>query len=259
MVSLNVNVPELAVFFSILLRLSIILFMLPIFSAHNVPNHVKACAILAFSLMLFPVIRKNVNPLPLEDVASLAMVVAGELIYGILLSLSMLLIISAFQLAGELIAFEMGFGFSQTADPQTGAQFTVLGVWAQLLALMIFFALNGHHILIKLIVESFMTIPLGAFTLDATLFRRIVLLAANLFILAMKLAAPVMAVLILTQIGLGLMSKFAPQINILATSFPITITLGMLFLGLTIIIWGEMAQRSFGDLFRFLGYFARKQ
>ncbi|MHC1725540.1 MAG: flagellar biosynthetic protein FliR [Syntrophobacteraceae bacterium] len=255
MVSIDVNIAEMAVLLSILLRVSIILFMLPMFSASSIPNPVKVCAVLAFSLMLFPIISRHVNPLPLKDLSSLAVVIAGEVVYGILFALSMLLVISAFQLAGELIAFEMGFGFSQTADPQTGARFTVLGVWAQLLAVMIFFVLNGHHIVLRLIVESFRTIPVGSFALDPSLFGKIILLAGLLFVLAMKLAAPVMAVLILTQIALGLMSKFAPQINILATSFPITITLGILFLGLTVAVWGELAHKSFAELLPVPGTF----
>ncbi len=254
--SFNVNVTEIAILLSIVLRLSIILFMLPIFSSAGVPAVLKALIVISFSIMLFPVIRQNIQPLPLEP-APLASVIVGELIYGILFALSMLLIISAFQLAGELIGFEMGFGFSQTADPQSGAKFTVLSVWTQLLAIMVFLSINGHHMVLKILVESFKTIPIGSFVLDSGLFSKMLLLSGMLFVLAMKLAAPVLAVLILTQIGLGLMSKFAPQINILATSFPLTITLGVFFFGLTLIFWGEMGVESFSRLFHFLGNFSK--
>ena len=111
--------------------------------------------------------------------------------------------------------------------------------------------------ILKILVESFKTVPIGSFALDSGLFSKLLLLSGMLFILAMKLAAPVLAVLILTQIGLGLMSKFAPQINILATSFPLTITLGMFFLGLTMVFWGEMGAGSFSHLFHFLANFSR--
>ncbi len=258
MLSLNVNIAasELAILLAILLRISIILFMLPIFNSSGVPTALKALIVISLSVMLFPVIRQNIKPLPLE-LASLASVIIGELIYGILFALSMLLIISAFQLAGELIGFEMGFGFAQTADPQTGARFTVLSVWTQLLASMVFLSINGHHMILKILVESFKTIPVGSFALDSGLFTKMLLFSGMLFILAVKLAAPVLAVLMLTQVGLGLMSKFAPQINILATSFPLTITVGVFFLGLTLIVWGEMGARSFTGLFHFLENFSK--
>ena len=256
MLSFNVNITEVAILLSILLRLSIILFMLPIFSSAGVPAVLKALIVISFSIMLFPVVRQNIQPLPLQA-APLVSVVVGELIYGMLFALSMLLVISAFQMAGEVIGFQMGFGFSQTADPQTGSRFSVLSVWTQLIAIIVFLSIDGHHMVLKILVDSFKTIPIGSFALDSGLFARIILLSGMLFIMAMKMAAPVLAVLILTQVGLGLMSKFAPQINILATSFPLTITMGMLFFGLSLVFWGDIGVESFHRLFRFLENFSK--
>lgn len=179
------------------------------------------------------------------------------MIFGIVFSLSMLLVIGAFAFAGELISFEMGLGFAQVADPQTGAESTILSVFAQLLAFMIFFSLNAHHFLLKLIVESFQTIPVGTFEIDTALFEKITILSGQLFVLAIKLAAPVISVLLLTQLAMGLMSKFAPQINILTTSFPLTIGIGLILLSFTVVIWKDMAGRFFVDLFHFLGNLPR--
>jgi flagellar biosynthetic protein FliR len=246
--SFNVNITELAILLSILLRMSIILFMLPVFSYAGVPSVVKALIVLALSIMLFPVVSKDISPVPL-DLPGLTSIIIGELIYGILFSLSMTIIIAAFHLAGELIGFEMGFGFAQVADPQTGARFTVLSVWTQLLATLIFFSINGHHMVLKILVESFKTVPIGSFALTSGLYGKVLLLSTMLFTLAIKLAAPVLTVLVLTQMGLGLMSKFAPQINILATSFPLTISLGVLFLGLSMMLWGEIGTDSFAKIF----------
>lgn len=249
--NININMTELAIFFAVLLRVSIIFFMLPIFSSSQFPATVKVCTVASLSFMLLPFIRQNVQPLPLDPV-TLGSVVVGELLLASVYALSMILIVSAFQFAGELISFEMGFSFAQIADPQTDNQFTVLSVWAHMLALLILFAMNGHHYILKLIVESFRTIPVGTFTIDSVILHKILGLSGMLFTLAIKLSAPIVAVLILTQLGLGLMSKFAPQINILATSFPITITIGILFLGLMVAVWGEMAGKSFTYLFQFL-------
>ncbi|MEN6441077.1 MAG: flagellar biosynthetic protein FliR [Syntrophobacter sp.] len=250
--NINVNMTELAIFFSVFLRVSIIFFMLPMFSSSQLPATIKVCAVASLSFMLLPFIHQNVQPLPL-DPTMLASVIVGEVLFASVYTLSMIIIIGAFQFAGELISFEMGFGFAQVADPQTGTQFTVLSVWGEMLALLVFFAMNGHHYILKLIVESFKTIPVGAFSIDSILLNKMLTLSGMLFTLAIKLSAPVVAVLILTQLGLGLMSKFAPQINILATSFPITITIGILFMGLMVAVWGEMAGKSFSQLFQFLG------
>ena len=128
MLSVNVNITEIAVFLSILLRLSVILFMLPIFNASGVPAVLKPLTVIALTVMLFPVVRQNIEPIPLE-LAAFASVIIGELIYGIIVALSMSAIFAAFELAGEMIGFEMGFGFAQTADPLTGSRFAVLAIW----------------------------------------------------------------------------------------------------------------------------------
>ncbi|MEM5786050.1 MAG: flagellar biosynthetic protein FliR [Syntrophobacteraceae bacterium] len=256
MVKINIDPAEIAIFLSVLLRLSIIFFMLPLFRARNLPTNVKVCTIIALSFMLFPLIRQSIQPLPLNYPAQVFEIVVGELVFGVVFSLSMRLVISAFQFAGELISFEMGFGFSQASDPQTGAQNPVVSVWAELLAMMILFSINGHHILLRLIIESFGNVPVGSFALDSGIFGKIILLAGKLFVLALKLSSPIIAVLMLTQLGLGLMSKFAPQINILTTSFPLTIAIGIFFLGLLTLVWGDLARKSFAELFHFLGHLA---
>lgn len=252
MLSININPAELAVFLSILLRLSIVLFMLPFFNTTELPSVVKALTVVALSAMLFPFIKRSIQPMPLE-LASIISVIIGELIYGIFFTVSMQAIFCAFQLAGELIGFEMGFGFAQAADPQSGARFSVVAVYAQMVATLIFFSINGHHVVLKILVESFKVLPVGSFTVDSRVFSKMLFISGTMFVLAMKLAAPVLAVLMLTQIGLGLMSKFAPQVNILATGFPLTITVGFLFFGMTLVYWGGVGTESFNRLFHFLG------
>ena len=256
MLSFNFNLTDLAVLLSIVLRLSLVLFMLPIFSTAGVPAALKALIVISFSIMLYPAVKQYVQPVTFEP-AQLILVVVGELVYGMVFALSMLLILSAFHLAGELIGFQMGFGFAQSADPLTGARFTILSVWTQLLATILFLSINGHHLVLKILVESFKKIPIGSFTVDSGLFARVLLLSGLLFVLAVKIAAPVLAVLILTHLGLGLMSKFAPQINILATSFPVTITIGLFFLGFTMFTWGRIGTESFAQLFHFLENLSR--
>lgn len=251
MVTFHINPAELAVFLGILLRLSVMVFLLPIFSNTQVPAAFKACATIALTAMLYPILRKGVLPLQL-DLLSLFSVILGEVIFGILFALSTAFIFAAFQMAGELISFEMGFGFAQVADPQNGAQTAIISMWFQLLAVLVLFSLNGHHILLSTIVQSFQTVPLGAFSLDPSLHKSITVLSGNLFLIAIKMAAPVMIVLLLAQFGLGLMAKFAPQINILMTSFPITIILGILFMVFSLSIWGSSMEHSFSDLFNFL-------
>ncbi len=251
MIHIHVSVPEVALFLALVLRIGLILFLLPFFSGQQVPAMIKAGACFSISLLLYPSLKDVVQPVPL-DMASLVMMVLAELIIGMLLALGCVLILAAFQHAGEVISFQMGLGFAQVADPQTGSQVTILSRWFNLLGLLLFFSLDGHHHLLRAMVGSFHTIPLGTGVLTPLNYERMIALSGEIFVIALKLAAPVMVVILLLQFGLGLMGKFAPQMNILMTSFPLSIMLGLLFLGFSVTVVGDVMSQSLGHMVRFL-------
>lgn len=251
MLTLHLEPADLGVFFAIFLRLSIIVFMLPVFSSTQVPTSLKACTSTVFTAMLYPSLRPTLAPL-VFDPASLVVSVTGELVFGIMFSLSILLVFAGYQLAGELISFEMGFGFAQAADPQSGTHAPLISIWFQMLATLIFLSLNGHHIMLRAIVESFRAVPIGAFSLSPEVYHRFIGFSMKLFTIAVTVAAPITVVLLITQVGLGLMAKFAPQFNVLMNSFPLTIILGLATMSLSVLIWGDAFQKHFKALFQFL-------
>jgi flagellar biosynthetic protein FliR len=247
----HIDINEIAIFFSILLRISLLLFMIPLFTGGQIPNMVKAGVSLALGAFFFPFLRSVVTPLPLEPVA-FVLVVLGEILLAMVLSLSMLLVLAAFHLAGEIISVEMGLGFAQVVDPQGGAQVMVLSRWFNLLAVLLLFSFDGHHMIIQTIVESFRTIPMGGFFLKHLTYSRMVALSGYLFVIALKIAAPVLIVLMLMNVALGLIAKFSPQINILTTSFPLTIFLGLLFMGFSVSVWGAATGQFLMQLMEYL-------
>ncbi len=256
MIHVHVNVLEVALFLALVLRIGLVLFLLPFFSGQQVPAMIKAGACFSISLLLYPSLKDVVQPVPL-DMTGLVLVVVAELIIGMLLALSCVLILAAFQHAGEGISFQMGLGFAQVADPHTGNQVTMLSRWFNLLGLLLFFSLDGHHYLLRAIVGSFHTIPLGAGVLTPLNYERMIALSAEVFVIAVKLAAPVMVVILMLQFGLGLMGKFAPQMNILMTSFPLSIMLGLLFLGFSVMVVGDAMTQILGHMVRFIFALAR--
>jgi flagellar biosynthesis protein FliR len=251
MVALNIQASEIGIYLAILLRISIVLFMIPIFASPQVPRVIKIFIALALTGILYFVLQRTVTPLPFE-LAALVRITIGEVIFGTIIALSFLVIFAAFQFAGELISFQMGFGIAQVVDPQSGAQMTVFSSWFQLVAVLIFFSMNGHHLVLSGLVESFRTVPMGGFAMTQTTFTKVVLLSGRMFVIGIKMAAPIMTILFLTHVGLGLMSKFAPEINILIVSFPLTIVLGLLFLGLSITAWGNAMEHYLENLFHLL-------
>jgi flagellar biosynthetic protein FliR len=250
-VTFHLNLTEIAIYLSILLRMSLILFMTPIYSSVHVPSVIKALLSFVLAAIVFILPHEHIPPLPFEPL-QLFQVVMGEIIFGMIVSLAILMVFASFQFAGELISFQMGFGFAQVADPLSGVQIGFLSGWFQMIATLIFFSLNGHHMLIKLIVESFQAIPTGSFALGAPTYGKMISLLSQMFVIGLKIGAPAMVALLFTQIGLGLISKFAPQINIMASGFPLTILLGFVFLSLSVSIWANAMQIYMGKLMQFL-------
>ena len=247
----HLNLTEIAIYLAILLRMSIVLFMTPIFSSIHVPNTLKALISLTLANIIFILPHQHIAPLPFDPLP-LFQIVLAEILFGMIVSLAILMIFAAFQFAGELISFQMGFGFSQIADPQSGVQIGFLSGWFQMIATLIFFGLNGHHMLIKLILESFQTIPIGGFGLTAETYVKMISLLTQLFVIGLKISAPAMIALLITQVGFGLISKFSPQINIMASGFALTILLGFLFLSLSVPIWSNAMADYMAKMMHFL-------
>ena len=247
----HLDLTEIAIYLSILLRMSLILFMTPIYSSIHVPAPLKALISITLANIIFILPHKHIAPLPFEPL-QLFQVVLGEIIFGMIVSLAILMVFASFQFAGELISFQMGFGFAQVVDPLSGVQIGFLSGWLQMIATLLFFSLNGHHMLIKLIVESFQTIPIGGFVLSGAIFGKMISLLTYLFVIGLKIGAPVMIALLFTQIGFGLISKFSPQINIMASGFALTILLGFVFLSLSVSIWSNAMADYMAKLMHFL-------
>ena len=251
MTAFHVSSHEVGIFLAILLRISLVFFMVPVFSGAQVSSAMKAGISLALAVFFFPHLRSVVAPLPL-DMAPLTLAVLGEIILGLVLSLSVLMILGAFQSAGELISVGMGLGFAQVVDPQGGSQVMLISRWFQLLAVLILFSIDGHHMILKAMVQSFRSIPIGGFVLNDLGFSRMITLGGYLFIVALKIAAPVLIVLMLMNVGLGLIAKFSPQINVLMTSFPLSILIGLIFMGFSISVWCPALEQFWVHILEYL-------
>lgn len=239
MPTFSIDLTQVRIFLSLLLRIGLCFFLLPVFRAQQVPAPVKAWATVALSVMSLPLVGPFVPPFPLSPFQAAGFVVS-ELVFAGLFALVMHILFGAFHLAGQLISFQMGLGFAQVADPQTGTQNVLLGQFLQILATLIFFSINGHLLVIKAFLESFQSVPVGGFFPSGEVFRAVMAQAAHLFVIAIKIAAPILSVQILLQVAFGVVAKFSPQINILIVSFPITIAVGILFAILSLAGWNDL-------------------
>jgi flagellar biosynthesis protein FliR len=251
MLNIHLNSAGIATYLAILLRLSVVVFMFPPLSNSKVPFKIKAAVVVALASLLYPLLQRAVTPLPFQ-IGALMRAAVGEVVFGMVLVFALLVILAAFDFAGEILSYLTGLSFAQVVDPQNSAQTTIFSNLLQMMAVLFLFALNGHHIILKTIVESFQVVPIGEFVFQTATLGRLLLLSGQMFVIAIKIAAPVMVVLILTQVGMGVVTKFVPRINIMVTSFPITIILGLVFVILSLPLWAGSIKHLFLRVFELM-------
>jgi len=220
-------------FVLIMMRVGPILFMMPFLGSRNLPNLLKVGCMIAVSLLLLPLVKIDVRYFP-ADPYYFGVLMMAELMIGLILGLSVKLIFAGIQLAGEFAGYQMGFAMANILDPQSGMDTTWVAQFYYLLGALIFFSIDGHHWFIRALFQSFSTLSPGEVHLRPGLYHHFINLSAKMFVIAIKMIAPIMAVLIFTEIALGMIAKLVPQMNVFVTSFPLTICLGLIFLGLSI-------------------------
>lgn len=226
----------------VLMRVAPIVFLMPLFQSRNVPHRVKALMTLIFSLVLFPVARMEGAPFPSEPLG-FGLLILFETAIGFLLGLSVRLVFAALQLAGEIAGVQMGFGMARVMDPQFGTESTVVTEFYFLLGLLLFLSVDGHHWFFKALAQSFQLIRPGNIHLREGLFDLFLRLSGRMFVLAIQIVAPILTILLLVKMALGVVARVIPQVNLLMTSFPLTIGLGLIMMVLSLdLFWSSLGK-----------------
>jgi flagellar biosynthetic protein FliR len=224
-------------------RISGLFAIAPLFSQRGIPTHLKVMLALTLSLIISPIIPLQGFAVPehLIDVISLAV---REMLVGVLIGFVFYSLFIAVQMAGAFIGFQMGFAIVNVIDPITSQQVSILAQFKFIMAMLIFFLLDGHHMMLQAIVSSYKLVPLGQAMFQFSLHTEIAKLITGIFVIAIKLGAPVMATLILTDVGLGVISRTVPQMNIFIVGFPLKIALGLFFMAAALPIFGVVFRKA---------------
>ncbi len=204
--------------------------MLPFFGAKGMPNLWKA----GFSLLTAAILTPVVPPPPSFPSTNLEVVmgIASEALLGFVLAMGVKMLFAAVELGGQFMGFQMGFNMASAMDPQTGGQSTVMSQFLYLFTILIFFSVNGHHLFIRALASSFYKVPPNGFHLNAPLVGALIRVSSDMFLIAVKMAAPIMIALFLSNLCLGIVARTVPQVNVLMIGFPLNICLGMIIFAL---------------------------
>lgn len=216
----------------VFLRVSLLLMLLPVLGHKLVPKPVKTGFVGLLTLLLFPVVSKFV-PVIEPDPIHFALFAMQEMLLAAALGMLAQLIFTAAQFAGQMMSMQMGMAMANIFDPATSSQSAIVAQFVGILAILMWLASGAHHLFLLTIIESFSILPPGS-TWSFHGWEVITEAAAAMFVLAVKLMAPVLLLLFFVYVALGLIARAVPQVQVFFVSFPLSVGLGLLVLGLSL-------------------------
>ncbi len=182
--------------------------------------------------------------------------VGAEAVFGALIGLTAAFLFSGLRMAGELLGRQMGMGLAEAADPLNADQSSPLATFCEVVGVLVFFAVNGHHMMLEAIRESFVQWPLGAF-LAPDFFKQVTVdAAAKGMLTGVQLAAPLLVLMLLISLIMALMARLVPEVNVLIISFPLRIGVGLIALTLFVPVLVKVSGEVVQDMGRCMSYVA---
>ena len=169
-----------------------------------------------------------------EPMSAAGLLLSGQqVVIGFAMGFILQMVFGAIVIGGQTLSMTMGLGFAMAVDPQNGVQVPVLSQLYVILATLIFLAIDGHLILIQVLVDSFTLLPIGLSGWSNDFGINVVLWASQMFLTALLLVLPALTAILLVNVAFGVITRAAPQLNIFAVGFPVTITAGFVFITLS--------------------------
>jgi flagellar biosynthetic protein FliR len=212
----------------LLVRPGLLMTVAPCFGAF-LPAQARIAITVLLGVMVLPVAALP----PMTNLAALTVVVIREAAIGLAIGLSMNAFVAAVECAGHLSGFQMGLSYSSVVDPQSGVRNNVLAVLYANMTLVALLLVNGHHAFLRALSDSYVSLPIGAGGIASSLPGTIASLLGLVFELGVRLAAPLVLVLVMSEVAMSLIARAAPQLNILVVGAPIRLLIGLLLLALT--------------------------
>lgn len=218
---------DLHLFVLLLARFGGMCALAPIFGSRMIPLRVRAVFVFFVSLAVLPVARGAAPP-PGADPTLLPILFEAAL--GLSIGLVANLLFAGVQLGGQLAGIQMGLGLSNLVDPQTQTRITSLAQWQNLIALLLFLSLDGHHVLLEVVAASLRVLPPGLEAIAPGGIGEVVTSASRIFVLGLRIACPVLILVLMVNGAMGALTKAIPQLNVMVVGFGLNVAAGFFVL-----------------------------
>lgn len=175
-----------------------------------------------------------------------------QILIGVAIGFTMQFAFAAVRTAGEVIGLQMGLSFATFFDPASRLNMPVLARFLDMLAMLLFLSFNGHLWLISMVADSFHTLPLGGDPINGNAFLALTKAASLIFLNGLRLALPLITLLLTLNLALGLLNRVAPQLSVFAIGFPVTLSIGIIFISLMMPLLAPFCEHLFSEVFDLL-------
>lgn len=253
---LGIILTGIDVFLLIFVRMTGLFVISPIFGRRNIPVYLK----IGFSLLLAIILINTIKPPELdysENIYQYVFLVFKEFIVGVTLGFISYMAFTAIYIAGQLIDMLIGFGVVNVLDPMSNIQIPITANFYFIISMLVFLGVNGHHLLIKALFESYSIVPLGSARFNDNLVSDVLRIFGNMFFTGFKIAAPITAAVLIADVALGALSKTMPQLNVFVVGMPLKIILGIVVMMMTLTMFLLILEALFNGMNSDLIYFLR--
>ncbi len=218
----------------------------PFYGSKNINPILKVSLAFFVAFIIFPSVYQyqNIN----MDVFPWLLFFVSETMVGVAMGFTCNLVFYAVQVAGQFVDLQMGFGFANVLDPQSGIQVPIMGNFNQILAMLVFMMINGHHWLLQGVFYSYEVLPMGGMSLHDSYPDTISWLILNFFIIAFQISMPAMAAIFLADVSLGIISRTVPQMNVFIVGMPLKIIIGFFVLMMAIPLFIYILHGMYGTM-----------
>ena len=233
MIDLGVAVENLDAILLVLVRMSGLFILSPVFGRQNMPALFKI-GFAFFLTLIYVTATENLVVDYKESMVLYVVYIIKELAIGIIMGYVTYIIMSGIYLAGQIIDNQIGFGYANVLDPITNIQVPLTSNFYYTYIILIFLLINGHHMIIRALFYSYKVIPLGQLTFTSDVIQELGSLMAEMFGIALRISAPIIAAVFIADVVLGVLSKTIPEMNVFVLGMPIKVFLGLVIIMITI-------------------------
>ncbi len=240
----------------VMFRTGALIMTVPVFGHVSIPRPLRVWFVILITVLVLPYTQIAQVDLP-STAFHLAVVIFKELAVGFLMGFVVVLIFGAVQFAGHVIGLQMGLAVANVVDPMSSGQISIIGQFYYLFSLLIFILINGHHMVIDALVQSFRIVPVAGAVFGPGLLDYFTDMGFMVFVVGIKLAAPVIITLFINNAVLGIVARTVPQMNVFIVGFPLAIGVGLALIGLSFPFFYMLLNTVVNDLPRDLAVLVR--